>query len=107
MNNLKFALLTLIVISENTEEALEDGVISWGESIKIGFSAIGLVKVFKRLKDIAAEYKALTPIQITELSAWFKDEFDFINDNIEVVVEEIFDQLIRMNDLFGTLQKLK
>lgn len=104
---LKFALLTLIVIAEKTEVALEDGVITWGEGTRIGFSAIGLVKVFKNLKEIGTEFKELTSIQKIELATWFKEEFDFQNDNIESIVEEIFEALIQMNDLFGTLEKLK
>lgn len=107
MKNLKFALLTLIVISEKTESALQDGVISWGEGTRIAFSAIGLIKVFKNIKTIADEFKALTPDQKVELVEWFKAEFDFENDNIEDIVEEIFTALIQMNDLFGTLATLK
>ena len=107
MNNLKFALLTLIVISEKTETALEDGVISWKEGAGIGFSAIGLVKVFRNIKTIAEEFQSLTPEMKSELAIWFKEEFDFINDNLEVIVEEIFAALIQMNDLFGSLKQLK
>lgn len=108
MKSLKNALLVLIVLSEKTSESLEDdGVIDWMEGTSIGISALGLIKIFKDFPNIVAEFKALTDQQKAELAKWFKDEFDLANDNIEVIVEEIFKQLIQMSSLFDVLATLK
>ncbi len=108
MKSLQAALLVLINITEKTTGALEDdGIIDWMEGTGLGISALGLIKVFKDLKNIVAEFKALTPDQKLELAEWFKEEFDITDNNVESIVEEIFSSLIQMSGLFDLLTSIE
>jgi hypothetical protein len=105
MENLKDALATVINIAEKTDEALQDGKVSISEGVGIAFSAIGLIKVIKNIKSLFAEYKELTEDQRTELSEWFAENFDLVDDNLEVIIENIFAVLVQLGDVLDSLKK--
>ena len=105
MEKLKEALTTVITVAEKTDEALIDGKISIAEGVSIAFSAIGLIKVAKGFKELKSEYEALTPEEASELSLWFAQEFDLVDDNLEGIIEMIMSALIQLGEMFGTLGK--
>ena len=108
IGDLKKALLVLISISMNTEKALEDdNHIDFGEGTKIAFSALGLIKVIKEIKPLAIKFKSLTSLEKSELTAWFRKSFDFINDNLEVIIEDIFETLLDMAGLLTVVSQLE
>ena len=100
MEKLKKALLTVIETGETSVDALEDGKISLDEGVAITWKAVGFIKIIRNIKVIIAEYKALTVDQKVELSAWFTLEFDIANDAAEKIVEDIFNILLNLNDVF-------
>ncbi len=103
---LKDALTTVINIAEKTDAALaDDGRIDIGEGVGITFSALGLIKVVKNIKSLMEKYKALTDTGKTELAVWFEKEFDIVNDNVEVIVEKIFEAILKLGDVFDSLKK--
>ena len=108
IGDLKKALLVLISISMNTEKALEDdNHIDFGEGTKIAFSALGLIKVIKEIKPLAIKFKSLTSLEKSELTAWFRKSFDFINDNLEAIIEDIFETLLDMAGLLTVVSQLE
>ena len=105
MDNLKEALKTVIAVTEKSDEALVDGKISIAEGVGIAMSAIGLVKVVKRWKLIKDEYLALTPAESDELSDWFANEFDLIDENLEMIIEMIIDAILKLGEVFEKLSE--
>ncbi len=105
MEKLKDALLTMINIAEKSDEALVDGKIDIAEGIGLAMSAIGLVSVARNATAIKDEYMALTPDEATALSGWFAEEFDIIDDNLESIIEMIFDVLFKLGDVLEALKK--
>ena len=92
----------------NTEKALEDdNHIDFGEGTKIAFSALGLIKVIKEIKPLAIKFKSLTSLEKSELTAWFRKSFDFINDNLEAIIEDIFETLLDMAGLLTVVSQLE
>ena len=102
---LKDALKTVINVAEKTDEALEDGKISVSEGIGITFSALGLIKIVKNIKSLVQKYKDLTEEARTELADWFEEEFDIANDNVEAIVEDVFESLLKLGSVFDRLKK--
>lgn len=105
MKNLKDALSVVINIGEKTDEALADGNINIAEGVSITMSALGLIKVVKNAKEIKKEFIALTSEQKTELSTWFSEEFDIINDNTESIIEMVFNAILQLGDVFALVAK--
>jgi len=105
MENLKDALTTVINITEKTDDALKDGKISISEGVGLAFAAIGLIKVVKNISSIIEDYNQLDDEQRAELVAWFTDEFDLENDNIEGIVEMVFAALLNLGQVFDELKK--
>ncbi len=103
MEKLKNALQTVINVAEITTEALDDGKISVIEGVNIAFAAVGFVGVIKTIPEIVAEYKALSDDQKTELVDWFAEEFDIDNDNVEEIIETVFEALLNLNTIFTVI----
>ena len=103
---LKDALSAVINVAEKTDAALaDDGRIDVGEGIGITFSALGLIKVVKNIKSLIEKYKNLTDEARTELAEWFRKEFDIVNDNVEKIVEDVFEALLKLGNVFDALKK--
>jgi hypothetical protein len=105
MENLKKALLTVIETGEATVDALEDGKISIGEGVAITWKAIGFIKVVQNFSAIKDEYIALNQDEILELTEWFNEEFDIVNEDAEAVVELIFSVIINLGSVFTDVTK--
>ncbi len=105
MKQLKKALKTIIKVVEKTDSAYEDKHISFVEWGGIAYSSLGLVRVIKSIKSLIEEYNNLTDPARVELAAWFKEEFDIINDDVEKIVEDIFATLLRLGGIFEQLKK--
>lgn len=104
MNELKNALKVLINITEKTDAALEDGKISISEGFGLAMSALGLIKVVKNFPEIEKEFASLTDTQKATLNKWFANEFQLDEKKTEKIVEEVFDALLGLNTVIGSIK---
>jgi len=104
MDELKNALQVMINIAEKTDAALEDGHITIGEGIGITLTAIGLIKVVKKFPQIKKQFEQLTAAQKATLTTWFTDEFQLNEKKTEKIIDEVFDALLGLNDVIGSIK---
>lgn len=100
MEKLKNALKVCSDVAEKSFEALEDGKVSVPEGLGIGMKALGFINVVKDFPEIKEEYTSLTDEQKVELSAWFADEFDIVNDSTEFIIEQVVTVIVNLGEVF-------
>ena len=104
MSKLKEALSELISLAKLVEQSVDDKKITFAEGARLavaGWRFWGEIKDFAALKD---EFMSLTPDEKTELVAYFNEQFDLKHDNLEELIEQIFDAVIQLSSVFGKLK---
>ena len=105
IENLRSAIGTVIAVAKSVNKSLaDDGKISGWEWMGIGMKSLGFIKVVTSAKEILAEYKDLDEDERTDLNVWFKEEFDITNDNLELLIEELFDALLSLGNMFTKVE---
>lgn len=89
------AVKTVIGLGMTVTKSLEDGNISTGEWVKIGFDGIKLASALKDFNGIKAEVKDYDPAEVEQIVASVQQEFDISNDAAEAMIEEAFEILFK------------
>ena len=101
MENLKNALKKVLATVAQVAKAYEDGKIVWKEWIQIGIVGIGLVWIFKNLKEIKADIDAATAEGMKALVEEIKVEFDIPQDQLEETIEQSLSFILLIFSLIG------
>lgn len=99
IDNIKKALSSVLKLAITAIEVMEDKKISFTEWPRVGLALTQIPGLVKSGSDAIAELKDLTAEETAELSAYFKEEFDIDNDQLEARVEESIDLLLKTQAL--------
>ncbi len=105
MENLKQALQVIITTSMTVDKALDDKTISPLEWAQIAIKSIGFWRVVKNIEPIKNDLKNLSDEENKELAQWIEQEFDLRNDNLEQIIEKMFNALFEISTTFSSLKK--
>ena len=104
MTKLKEALSELITLAKLVEQSIDDKKITFAEGARLavaGWKFWGEIKDFEALK---AEFLALEQVDKIELIRYFNEQFDLKHDDLEELIEQIFDAVIQLSSVFGKLK---
>lgn len=101
MESLKNALKKVLATITQVAKAYEDGKIVWREWIQIGVVAIGLVWIFKNLKEIKADIDGATAEGMKALVEELKLEFDIPQEQLEETIEQALSFILIIFSLIG------
>ena len=101
MENLKNALKKVLAVVEQVAKAYADGKVVWKEWIVIGTTALGLVWVFKNLKEIKADIDGATQEAMKAMIAEIKVEFDIPQEQLEETIEQALSFILLIFSLVG------
>lgn len=87
MKNLKSALRNVLETVSAVAVSLQDGKIVMSELIKIGYTAIGWMWIFKHLHDIKNDIDTSTEEGMKTMVEELKLEFDIPQEALENVIE--------------------
>jgi len=106
IQSIKDTLRFALKMQKTITEALSDKKINFAEGWAISWQALGLVEIIKKSKDTWAEMQDLDDLELQDLRAMVRDEFDIPNDKIEETIEMSLDLLMRQGDFAIKMQKI-
>lgn len=109
IENLKVAIVAAVVLAEKIEDKFaDDGKISLMEALNVGVSSFGdVVKVIKMGKQIKEEVQDFDETELSDLLSLIKQELDFENEKLDVIVDKAIDFLVSLESLIFAIAKDK
>lgn len=105
--NLKKIIKFALDLTKNISTALADGKVSTAEIFGFLPELMQVPGIVKSWKDIAGEFKDLTPAERTELHAYVVANFDIPNDKVKLFIENALLNAISLITLVEEFKGLK
>lgn len=99
------AVDTVITLAMSADSALEDNKISIAEGVSLGIKAIGIWRIIKNFPQIKEQLLNMGALEKAEMSEKFVNKFDLRDDQLEMIIEQIFAALLGFSDLLELLNK--
>lgn len=104
IEKLRGAISGLIRVAQVSVDAFDDGKLSLIEGAKIAVAGFQFWNTVKDIEALKQEWLDLNDAEKTQLVNFFKSEFDLQNDDLEMLIEQMFEAIIHLATAFNSVK---